>query len=511
MNKKYRKSVFQRSRRQIIAVVMAVFLFLFIATLAMIYTLSYRELYQENQDMMESYVEQYRENGNPSAVRNSESEQEDSTDETPPVQSDLPEQGDLSEQEDLPGQDNQTEQDELPAEGGLPGQDGSPAEDNLPGQNELPDENSLPSHDAARYLLSSFYSVAFEESGSVSSVDTGSGTLYTEDQLSEVAEDLLDIGQKQGTYGNFIYCIDTEKSYTLVVLMDNTLISDSFTTLFRNTLLLGAVMVVILFVCSIALSRWIIRPLEESDRRQRQFISDAGHELKTPVSVVEANAELLEREIGSSKWLDNIRFESSRMAGLVSELLSLLRTERETPPMETLDFGRLVLGGVLPFESIAFDQGRELDCQIADDVTVCGNVSQLNQLVSILVDNALSHSTGEGRITITLSQDKNGAVFTVSNPGFIPEQERVEIFSRFFRGDATRNDAGHYGLGLTIAKNIVTEHRGNIQVSCADGQVSFSVRFPNGGKNSTVNSLLFLCKFNIRIHSPFLTFHPVPL
>ncbi|MCD8218531.1 MAG: HAMP domain-containing histidine kinase [Clostridiales bacterium] len=472
MNKIHNKSAFQRSRRQIIAVVMAVFLFLFIATLATIYTLSYRELYQENQDMLEAYIDQYRENGNPSEVRGSESDPEDT----------------LPEQNELPAEDTFPEQNELPAEDTLPEQNELPAEDTFPDQSKLPDENNLPSHDAARYLLSSFYSVAFDEDGSVSSVDPGSGTLYTEEQLSAAAKELLETGREQGTYGNFIYCIDTEKSYTLVVLMDNTLISDSFTTLFRNTLILGAVMVVLLFVCAIALARWIIRPLEESDRRQRQFISDAGHELKTPVSVVEANAELLKREIGSNKWLDNIRFESNRMAGLVSELLSLLRTERESPPMESLDFSRLVLGGVLPFESVAFDLGRELNDQIADGITICGNASLLNQLVSILIDNALSHSAGEGQITIKLCQEKGGIVLTVSNPGFIPEQDRTEIFSRFYRGDATRNDTGHYGLGLTIAKNIVAEHRGEIQVICADGLVSFFVRFPEEKKKRHNNS-----------------------
>ncbi|MCD8150902.1 MAG: HAMP domain-containing histidine kinase [Clostridiales bacterium] len=456
MNNRQKNSVFQHSRRQIIAVIMMVFLLLFIATLATIFTLSYRELYRENQDMLESYVDQYRENGNPSEIRDSESGQEN-----------------------LPAENPLPDQDEAPAD------DGPEEPDNLPTENTLPDQDNFPDHDAARYLLSSFYSVAFDEDGQIFSVDTGSGTLYTEEQLSETANELLDTGQDEGTYGNFIYCIDTEESYTLVVLMDNTLISDSFTTLFRNTLLLGAIMVAILFACAIALSRWIIRPLEDSDRRQRQFISDAGHELKTPVSVVEANAELLAREIGSNKWLDNIRFESSRMAGLVSELLLLLRTERETPPMEELNFSRLVLGGVLPFESIAFDAGREMDCRIADDITIRGNASQLNKLVSILMDNALSHSSGTGNITVMLHRDKTDTVLTISNPGFIPEQDRAEIFSRFYRGDATRNDTGHYGLGLTIAKNIAAEHRGEIRVTCADGQVSFTVCFPGKKKKTT--------------------------
>ncbi len=421
MNKKQQRSAFQRSRRQIVTVVMTAFVLLFVVTLLLIYFLSYQELYRENQNMLEMYIEQYQENGNPSQAQHAP---------------------------------------EAPQEDGRP------------------EENALPDQDSTRFLLSSFYSVALDESGDLLSIDLGSGTLYTESQLSETAEYLLDTNKSQGTYGNFVYCIDQEDTYTLVVLMDNTLISDSFTTLFRYALLLGIIMVVVLFLCATALARWIIRPLEESDRRQRQFLSDAGHELKTPGSVVETTAELLEREIGANKWLHNIRSESKRMADLVSELLSLVRIERETPQMEPLNFSRLVLGGVLPFESVAFEQDRELDYQIDKDITIPGNASQLSQLVSILMDNALSHGTGVGNITIKLQQEKTDAVLTISNPGFIPEQDRAEIFVRFFRSDANRSDTGHYGLGLTIAKNIVAAHQGDIRVSCSGGRVFFVVSLP---------------------------------
>ncbi|MCC8121842.1 MAG: HAMP domain-containing histidine kinase [Oscillospiraceae bacterium] len=424
MRRKGQNSAFQRSRRQIVAVLMASFLFLFVVTLAMIYILSYQELYRENQDMLEIYVEQYRENGNPSQTRHTE----------------------------------QT------AQGSRPEQDGPP------------------SQDSTHFLLSSFYSVAFDEDGQPFSVDLGSGVLYTESQLSQVAEHLLDAGRAQGTYRNFVYCVEQGDTYTLVVLMDNTLVSDSFTTLFRNALLLGCAMVAVLFLCAIALARWIIRPLEQSDRRQRQFISDAGHELKTPVSVVEANAELLEREIGANKWLHNIRSESSRMGGLVSELLTLARMEQEAPEFELLDFSRLVLGGVLPFESVAFEMGRELVCQIDEAVTLWGNSGQLSQLVAILMDNALSHSEGAGDVAIKLHREKTDAILTISNPGSIPEPDRSEIFVRFFRRDANRSDTGHYGLGLTIANNIVTAHRGEIRLTCAEGRVSFSVCLPGRDK-----------------------------
>ena len=421
MKKKKKRSVFQRSRHQIVAVIMAVFLLLFIVTLTAIYMISYQEQYKENLDMLDIYVSQYQKNGNPSQ-----------------------------------NQDR----------------------DNPPERDSSPEKADMPDHDSTRYLLTSFYSVAFDEDGTSYSVDLGNGVLYTESQLTDVAETLLSTKRSQGVYGNFIYYISYEENYTLVVLMDNSLISDSFTSLFRNTLLLGAVMVIVLFILATLLARWIIRPLEESDRRQRQFISDAGHELKTPVSVVETNAELLEREIGSNKWLKNIRSENNRMSDLVNDLLTLVRIEREAPQMETVDFSRLVMGGVLPFESVAFEMGRKLNCQIDEDITITGNPGQLSKLVSILLDNALSHSTNEGDISIHLHTDKSCAIFSVSNPGFISEQDMSEIFVRFFKADTNRSDAEHYGLGLTIAKDIVSEHHGQIKSSCADNLVTFTINLP---------------------------------
>ncbi len=436
-------SVFSRSRRQIVMIIMSVFLLVFVGTLAAVYILSYQELYQDNLDMLEMYVEQYRENGNPGQET-----------------AGMSQQGNSSE----PERNNSTEPEKAPTQSGTQDADSFPSEDNLPDR------------DGARFALSSFYSVAFDSDGQASSVDTGDGILYSESQITEVAETLLDEGHTEGTYGNFVYCIAEEKSYTLVVLMDNTLAADSFNTLFRYTLLLGMGMIVVLLLCAIALARWIIRPLEESDRRQRQFISDAGHELKTPVAVIEANAELLEREIGTSQWLHNIRYESSRMAGLVQELLALVRTERETIQMEPLNFSRLVMGGVLPFESIAFDLGRQLQYQIAEDVLINGNAGQLSQLVSILMDNAFSHSEGEGNVSVRLFKEKSSIYLTVSNPGAISEEDRAAIFTRFYKGDAERNDTGHYGLGLTIAKNIAANHHGEIHVECAEGRVIFTVK-----------------------------------
>ena len=211
--------------------------------------------------------------------------------------------------------------------------------------------------------------------------------------------------------------------------------------------------------------------MEESYRRQKQFISDASHELKTPVAVIGANIELLSRELEDDPWLANIRYENARMAGLIAQLLDLARTEAVSPVMAEIDLSRLVLGEVIPFETVAFEHGVRLETCLDDAVCLVGNDIQLKQLVSILVDNA-----------IRLLQERGHALLAVTNIGpEIPPEQQKHVFDRFYRRDEARSDSHHYGLGLAIAKAIADSHHGTIQVRCADGQVSFLVRFPLQG------------------------------
>ena len=268
--------------------------------------------------------------------------------------------------------------------------------------------------------------------------------------------------------------------YTLVSFMDNTIIRESMNTLFRYTLIFGGVAIVALYFLAVYLAKKIVTPLEESYQKQKQFISDAGHELKTPVSVVSANAELLSREIGDNQWLSNIQYENERMGKLVGQLLELARTENVKPQMEYLDLSRLVVGGVLPFESVAFENGLTLNSQITDGIIALGNSTQLSQLVSILVDNAIRHSQNGKEVFISLTHTRSNAVFSVINDGDPIQQEQMtQLFERFYRADEARNgEDKHYGLGLAIAKAIVEAHHGKIEVSCYDGKVCFTVQVP---------------------------------
>ena len=186
--------------------------------------------------------------------------------------------------------------------------------------------------------------------------------------------------------------MEDKGDYTLVAFLDNTVVLENVETLISYTLIFGTAALVALFFLARYLAGKIVSPLEESYLSQRQFISDAGHELKTPVAVINANLELLSREIGENQWLSNIQYENERMSALVIQLLELVRAENVTPQMESLDLSRLVYGETLPFETVAYEKGLTLNSEIAENVCVSGNSTQLKQLVSILIDNAVRHS-----------------------------------------------------------------------------------------------------------------------
>ena len=334
--------------------------------------------------------------------------------------------------------------------------------------------------DSPMFRLSTFYTVAVSYNGDVLEIKNDSPTVYTNEYLEKLAKNIINGRKDSGSKNNLAFYKTDKNGYILVAFKDNTVVNESAMTLFRYTLIFGVAALIAFFFLSVFLARKIVNPLEDSYRKQKQFISDAGHELKTPVSVVSANAELLSRELGDNQWLQNIQYENERMGMLVGQLLQLARTENVAPQTEHIDFSRLVAGEALPFESVAFEKGITLNTNITGNVNVEGDSTQLKQIVSILLDNAIRHSESEGEVYLTLTREHGYANISVINKGDeIPQEHREQIFERFYRVDAARNSEDkHYGLGLAIAKAIATSHKGYIDVFCYDGYVEFRVRIP---------------------------------
>ena len=414
--------MFKKSRRRIVAAIMFVLVLLWVGTLVVIYASSYYEMQKQNEQMLQSHSDMYV----------------------------LPKSADASVTD-------------RPKHGGNTG-----------------DKHGVDPK-SPRYQLSTFYHVAVSYDGQILDIKNESAMVHTNDDLKELAEGILQQDRITGTENNLVFYKADKGGYTLVTFIDNTVVNESARMLLRYTLIFGGVALILLFFLSVFLAKKIVKPLEESYQKQKQFISDAGHELKTPVSVVSANAELLCREIGDNQWLANIQYENTRMGILVGKLLELARTENITPQMECVDFSRLVSGEGLPFESVAFEKGLVLISEIASGIVVEGNAPQLKQLVAILLDNAISHSNDEGEVYVSLIKEHGYAKLTVMNRGEeIPVHQREQIFERFYRVDTARNgEDKHYGLGLAIAKSIATSHNGHIEVLCHDGLVEFSFRIPS--------------------------------
>ena len=405
---------------------------LFVVTLSVILFASSQEIRQKNMDMLNRYADQY------SMQQKSEITGQSRADSKP---------------------ENQTE--------------------NQPNNQPQNKSENQPPEDKPDYELSTFYSVTFSSDGNVLSVYDGEKTIYSNDELTMLARQILDEGHSSGRKDNLSYVTRQKDGYTLVAFMDNTVSEGGLRTMMRNVLIVGGASIVVLFFISVFLAGRIIRPLEENDTKQKQFISNASHELKTPISVIGVNAEILSRELGKNEWLSNIQYENNRMGELVEQLLELSSAENKEVSMEELDFSHVVTGEVLAFETLAFERGKTLQSTIEEEITLTGNQNQLTQVVAVLLDNALRHTTGN-YIDLTLQKRAHNAVLSVTNDGKeIPPEKLEHLFDRFYRVDEARNSEDHhYGLGLSIAKAIVEKHGGSIEVSCSEGKVTFTVLLP---------------------------------
>lgn len=325
------------------------------------------------------------------------------------------------------------------------------------------------------FQLSTFYGVAIAKDGSVLKTDNGMKSVYDDEELIQIAKEILNKGYTSGRIGTLMFRTAQKDNYTLVAFIDNTVTYRSMNTLWRYVLIVGASSITAMFLISLYLSKKIIFPLEENDKRQKQFISDASHELKTPISIIAANSELLYREIGENEWLGNIRYENEQMTGLVTQLLDLSHAESAEAFKKQTDLSRIVAGEALAFESMAFDKGKIIRSDIEENISIIGNPLQLTRLVSVLLDNAIRHSTGK-EIEISFKRKNRIAYLSVINDGDnIPLEKQEHIFDRFYRIDEARNSGSqHYGLGLSIAKAVAKGYGGNISVSCHDGKIKFT-------------------------------------
>lgn len=319
---------------------------------------------------------------------------------------------------------------------------------------------------------SRYFSVFLSQDGSVLSANTGKIAAVDEESAVSFAESVLSGGKEQGFVGDYRYIVYSVGTETHIIFLD----CGRIMSMFRGMVLIGiGVSLTGLLAVGLLLgflSGRIVKPFSENYEKQKRFITDAGHELKTPLTIIDADTEVLEMDIGENEWLRDIQIQTKRLANLTNDLIFLSRMEESQARMEMIEFplSDVAEETAEGFQALAKTHGKTLICRIQPMISLQANEKALRQLISILLDNAIKYSDEGGQIILTLEKQKASVSLSVFNTAqSVPRESLSHLFDRFYRTDASRNSqTGGYGLGLSIAQAVVSAHKGRITATTQD-------------------------------------------
>ena len=327
---------------------------------------------------------------------------------------------------------------------------------------------------------SRFFSVTVGADGSCTLNDASRASDEDADELSRLAAQALAGGRTGGFYGDYLFSLREDRDEKIAVFLN----CETKLTRVRRLALISAAAcggcVLLAWLLVALFSSRAIRPLVESAVQQKQFITDAGHELKTPLTVISANMDVLALEAGDNEWIRSTRKQVANLRGLVGELVYLSRLDEEDAKLrrEDVDLSSVVRETAEPFAGMAEFAGKALELQVEDGVHVTGDAAMLGRLVSILCDNAVKYAPEGDTIDVALRRSRKGVVLTTENGARAPLSEEAlrHLFDRFYRADASRSrESGGYGIGLSVARAITEKHGGSIRVrQTPEGRVVFT-------------------------------------
>lgn len=359
--------------------------------------------------------------------------------------------------------------------GTFPKLDAAPDKD----RNRQPNLQSPETPYESRYfsvLMSDTETVTLVDTGKIAAVDTTSAIAY--------ARIVWDTGKAHGFLQDYRYLVAADGNTYRIIFLDcqkslssfrSSMVVISLVSLFGILAVLGLIMI---------LSKRIVKPIADSYEKQKQFITDAGHEIKTPLTIIDADADILTMELGDNEWLQDIQLQTERLTALTKDLIYLSRLEEEETHLQFIDFplSDMVSETAQSFQALAKTQEKIFSCQIQPMLSFCGDEKSLCQLVSILLDNALKYSPEHGKILLLLEKQGRNIQLLVENTVTEMETQNLNLlFDRFYRADKSRNSQiGGYGIGLSIAKAIVTTHKGKISATAQDENhvLRITVTFP---------------------------------
>lgn len=322
-----------------------------------------------------------------------------------------------------------------------------------------------------------FFSVWLNDSGQIVNINVDSVSTITEQDVEGYAAKVLQKAGERGWIGDYRYkVVDTQNGMT-VVFVNGTMYKNMSNRLLFTALLVLLGSAALILILMIVVSKWVVRPVAESYEKQRQFITDANHELKTPLTLILSNLDIVEAELGKNEWLDDIRSEGERMGLLINQLVTLSRMDESTDTLVRAEFdlSSAVADTVSGFQSLVEERHHLLSSSIPPDIRYNGDEFLIRRLTAILLDNAIKYCDLDGSIRLSLTC-RRYPVLTVENTyKDVDSLELNRLFDRFYRADKVRTFSGSFGIGLSIAQSIVKSHKGSISAYKKNDIIGFRV------------------------------------
>ena len=325
-----------------------------------------------------------------------------------------------------------------------------------------------------------FFVVYYDSNGEIADINLKKVAAVSEKEAAEHAGKVVASNTEFGWCGIYKYYHTKESSKDFIVFLD----AENEKSSARSVMFISWAVAILscgaIFLLVFALSKKALRPVSESFEKQKRFITDAGHELKTPITIISANAQVLELTTGSNEWIDSIKKQTDRMGKLINQMITLSRMSEGIP--ET-SFSKFSLSDafeevVSGFEASIVGTGKYLRRHIGEDISIIGAEQEIRMLISILMDNAVKYCDPGGVIEVFLTADKRPVIKIVNSYKNVGKLEFESLFDRFYRADEARTGGNGYGLGLSIAKNITEMHHAQIDAEiCGENQIQFIVRF----------------------------------
>ncbi|MCC8061159.1 MAG: HAMP domain-containing histidine kinase [Clostridiales bacterium] len=319
-----------------------------------------------------------------------------------------------------------------------------------------------------------FFSVTIDEDGSVLQADIRNISAVDEENAIDYARDIAESGKKSGFLGQYRYLASAIEGGTRVIFLDCYQELTIFYSFLFSSLLISFGGLLAVLVLLIIFSGRVVRPVEESYEKQRRFITDAGHEIKTPLTIISADASILEMDYGENEWLNDIHVQTERLRGLTDDLIYLSRMEeqKDSLTMQELSISEVIMDTARSFQGPARVQKKEFSCEVAQQMSCRGDEKSIRQLLNILLENAMKYSPEGGTISLQAAPQGKNIRIVITNDTVEPvaKESLDHLFDRFYRAEESRNSqTGGYGIGLAIARAIVTAHKGKIYATSENG------------------------------------------